>query len=68
MTDNKDESEIEKSKAPLVTHLIELRDRLKWAAIAFFIASVIRGFSLWRKSFTLLNVKSSFLLNSILKL
>tara|TARA_B100000686_G_scaffold355182_1_gene470757 strand:+ start:8763 stop:9647 length:885 start_codon:yes stop_codon:yes gene_type:complete len=39
MTDNnKDDSEIERSKAPLVTHLIELRDRLKWAAIAFFIA------------------------------
>ena len=38
MTDNNnDDSEIESSKAPLVTHLIELRDRLKWAAIAFFI-------------------------------
>ncbi len=39
MADNiKDNSDIEGSKAPLVSHLIELRDRLKWAAIAFFIA------------------------------
>ena len=39
MTDiNNDEEEIENSKAPLVAHLIELRDRLKWAVIAFFIA------------------------------
>ena len=39
MADNiKDNSDIEGSKAPLVSHLIELRDRLKWAVIAFFIA------------------------------
>ena len=39
MADNiKDDSDIEGSKAPLVSHLIELRDRLKWAVIAFFIA------------------------------
>ena len=37
------------------------------AAIAFFIASFIRGFALWKKSHELLNVKSSFILNSILK-
>ncbi len=37
------------------------------AAIAFFIASFIRGFALWKKSLKLLNVKSSFILNSILK-
>jgi len=34
---NKDE-EIEASKAPLINHLIELRDRLKWAVLFFFIA------------------------------
>ena len=38
MTDINNEEEIENSKAPLVSHLIELRDRLKWAVIAFFIA------------------------------
>ena len=34
---NKD-IDIEDSRAPLISHLIELRDRLKWAVIFFFIA------------------------------
>jgi len=34
---NNKEQNIEDSKAPLVSHLIELRDRLKWAVVFFFI-------------------------------
>ncbi len=30
--------DIEDSRAPLISHLIELRDRLKWAVVFFFIA------------------------------
>ena len=29
---------IEDSRAPLISHLIELRDRLKWAVVFFFIS------------------------------
>ncbi len=36
----RDEAEIEASRAPLIDHLIELRDRLKWAVIAFFVCFV----------------------------
>ena len=35
------EKEIEDSKAPLVSHLLELRDRLKWAVFFFFITFCI---------------------------
>ena len=38
---DRDESEIEASRAPLIDHLIELRDRLKWAVVAFFVCFVI---------------------------
>ena len=40
MNDNlsKKDDDIESSKAPLINHLIELRDRLKWAVLFFFIA------------------------------
>ena len=41
---NLDDDNIENSKAPLVSHLIELRDRLKWAVIAFFIAFLIADY------------------------
>jgi len=42
MTDNNlDDENVENLKTPLVSHLIELRDRLKWAVIAFFIAFLI---------------------------
>ena len=34
---NKD-IDIEDSRAPLISHLIELRDRLKWAVIFFFLS------------------------------
>lgn len=34
------EAEIESSKAPLLDHLIELRNRLMWAVIALFIAFI----------------------------
>jgi len=36
-----DEKEVEASKAPLMTHLIELRSRLIKALLAFFIAAVV---------------------------
>ncbi len=39
MTTEEDEKEIEASKAPLMTHLIELRSRLIKALAAFFIAA-----------------------------
>ena len=38
---DRDEAEIEASRAPLIDHLIELRDRLKWAVVAFFVCFVI---------------------------
>jgi sec-independent protein translocase protein TatC len=34
----RDEDEIEQSAAPLLEHLIELRRRLIWAILAFFVA------------------------------
>ena len=34
------QSEVETSKAPLLDHLIELRNRLMWAVIALFIAFI----------------------------
>ena len=37
------------------------------AAISILISSLIRGFALWRKSYTLLKVKSSYILNEIFK-
>ena len=40
MTTEDDEKEIEASKAPLMTHLIELRSRLIKALAAFFLAAV----------------------------
>ena len=40
MTTEEDEKEIEASKAPLMTHLIELRSRLIKALAAFFLAAV----------------------------
>ena len=43
-SDIKEDKEVEESKAPLVSHLIELRNRLKWAALAFFIAFIISYF------------------------
>ena len=39
MTTEEDEKEIEASKAPLMTHLIELRSRLIKALAAFFVAA-----------------------------
>ena len=42
--DINEEKELEESKAPLINHLIELRDRLKWAALAFFVAFVLSYF------------------------
>ncbi|WP_173931514.1 twin-arginine translocase subunit TatC [Chelativorans sp. Marseille-P2723] len=42
MSSNKDEEdEIEKSSAPLIEHLIELRRRLIWAIAGFFVAFLI---------------------------
>jgi sec-independent protein translocase protein TatC len=41
VTTEEDEKEIEASKAPLLTHLIELRSRLIKALAAFFIAAAL---------------------------
>ena len=39
---NKDNmKDIEASRAPLISHLIELRDRLKWAVVFFFLSFCI---------------------------
>lgn len=38
---NPDEADIEASRAPLMDHLIELRSRLIWSAVAFFAAFVL---------------------------
>ena len=43
-SDNKEDKEVEESKAPLISHLIELRDRLKWAVVAFFVAFLVSYF------------------------
>ena len=41
MSANNEEDEVEKSAAPLLEHLIELRSRLIWAIGAFFIAFLV---------------------------
>ena len=41
MSANNEEDEVEKSAAPLLEHLIELRTRLMWAIGAFFIAFLV---------------------------
>ncbi|WP_028035195.1 twin-arginine translocase subunit TatC [Chelativorans sp. J32] len=41
MSAGQDEDEVEKSSAPLIEHLIELRSRLIWAIGAFFIAFLV---------------------------
>ena len=41
---SKKNEDIEASKAPLISHLIELRDRLKWAVLFFFLA-----FCFWKQ-------------------
>ena len=38
---SKNKDEMEASKAPLISHLIELRDRLKWAVLFFFLTFCI---------------------------
>ena len=43
-SDNKEDKKVEESKAPLISHLIELRDRLKWAVVAFFVAFIVSYF------------------------
>ena len=43
-SDNKEDKKVEESKAPLISHLIELRDRLKWAVVAFFVAFLVSYF------------------------
>ena len=35
---------IEDSRAPLISHLIELRDRLKWAVLFFFVLQKVFDF------------------------
>lgn len=37
----RDDSEIEASRAPLLDHLIELRQRLLWAVVAFFVCFIV---------------------------
>lgn len=41
MSAARDESEIEASRAPLLDHLIELRSRLLWAVLAFFVCFIV---------------------------
>ncbi|MCT8990705.1 twin-arginine translocase subunit TatC [Chelativorans sp. SCAU2101] len=41
MSSKDEEDEIEKSSAPLIEHLIELRSRLIWAIAAFFVAFLV---------------------------
>lgn len=41
MTQDRDEAEIEASRAPLMDHLIELRGRLIWCVAAFAVAFVV---------------------------
>ena len=40
MVDTPRDSEVEESKAPLIDHLIELRNRLMWSVVALFIAFI----------------------------
>ncbi len=44
MSDGDKNDHIEDSKAPLISHLVELRDRLKWVVIAFFAAFCVSYF------------------------
>ncbi len=44
MTTTSDQDEIEKSAAPLLEHLIELRQRLIWSVGAFFVAFLVSFF------------------------
>lgn len=39
--DQEDIDEVEASKAPLIEHLVELRQRLLWAVVAIFIAFIV---------------------------
>lgn len=41
MSANNDDEDIEKSSAPLIEHLIELRSRLIWAIAGFFVAFLV---------------------------
>lgn len=41
MSTTRDESEIEASRAPLLEHLIELRTRLLWSVVAFFVCFIV---------------------------
>lgn len=41
MSAKNEDDEIDKSSAPLIEHLIELRSRLIWAIVAFFVAFLI---------------------------
>ncbi len=41
MSAARDESDIEASRAPLMDHLIELRQRLLWAVVAFFVCFIV---------------------------
>ncbi|ENR70913.1 twin-arginine translocase subunit TatC [Brucella abortus] len=52
---NRDEDEIEQSAAPLLEHLIELRRRLIWAILAFFVAFIF-CFAFAKQLFNLLVV------------
>lgn len=51
----RDEDEIERSSAPLLEHLIELRRRLIWAIVAFFVAFIF-CFAFAKQLFNLLVV------------
>ncbi len=51
----RDEDEIEQSAAPLLEHLIELRRRLIWAILAFFVAFIF-CFAFAKQLFNLLVV------------
>ncbi len=51
----RDEDEIEQSAAPLLEHLIELRRRLIWAILAFFVAFIV-CFAFAKQLFNLLVV------------
>jgi len=51
----RDEDEIERSSAPLLEHLIELRRRLIWAILAFFVAFIF-CFAFAKQLFNLLVV------------
>ncbi len=55
MKRDEDEDEIEQSAAPLLEHLIELRRRLIWAILAFFVAFVF-CFAFAKQLFNLLVV------------